>query len=569
MVRPFQAWLLGLVCSAGTCVVAASAPVAAASLPEGLPREPSGLITLGRLLLTLLGLVLLLGGSRWPIATATLMFLVPSLAIGLMTLATTSYLLALAGALAVAAVGLALLLRFPRIGWGLASSWPLAAAYQAHLLLSGSLERHHLTLLVLMLLGAGLGAAWPGRAPALVATALGTVALAAAWPGAGHTLALLGVAAVGLAWQWLGLARLGQPLDQPPRPWRDRASEAGRVLLRHVGWAGTGVLLLLLVTSLTAPAPGPLTPRASQRLERLQNLHPPSRPGLVLSRADSFYVLGAALPVAFLGHDTLWQRLTMPVRGRSPSLAIHELRGVKTTDEIATMRRAAAITAGAFVAVTPRVRAGTTEAELEEVVLKAFRAGGATGIAFRPIIASGANAVLPHYDANRATLAEGLVVIDIGCMVDGYSSDMTRTFPVLAAPTLAQRRLLTVVQAAKRTAEEVCRAGVAYQDLHQAAKAVITRAGFGAYFTHFVGHHVGIQTHDTGPRRLEEGCVITIEPGIYVPRQAHVDKAYWDLGVRLEDTYVVRATSCEPLASYPDLPWPTAAETTAARQPRE
>ena len=139
------------------------------------------------------------------------------------------------------------------------------------------------------------------------------------------------------------------------------------------------------------------------------------------------------------------------------------------------MRRAAAITASAFDAIAPLVHPGTNEREIDAAITAAFVAGGATGRAFESVVGSGPNAVLPHYMANDAELREGLVVVDIGCSVDGYASDMTRTFPVPATWSAAQRRLLDVVLAAKEQARTALKPGASLRDLN--ARPHVDRGG--------------------------------------------------------------------------------------------
>ena len=106
------------------------------------------------------------------------------------------------------------------------------------------------------------------------------------------------------------------------------------------------------------------------------------------------------------------------------------MRAVKSEAELEAMRRAAAITSQAFADIEPLIRPGVNEAEIEAQILRTYAENGATGVAFKSIVGSGSNAIIPHYEKNDAEMTEGLVVIDIGCEIDHYASDMTRTFPV-------------------------------------------------------------------------------------------------------------------------------------------
>jgi len=291
------------------------------------------------------------------------------------------------------------------------------------------------------------------------------------------------------------------------------------------------------------------------RLHALEEQGELARPGLVFSALNNFYLSGKPLQVTLVTEEgSWWSRLTFPVTGRSLTRTVQRMRAVKDERELEAMRRAAEITSQAFADIEPLIRAGVNEAEIEERILRSFGENGATGVAFKSIVGSGANAVLPHYEKNNAEMTEGLVVIDIGCEVDHYASDMTRTFPVAGKLSEAEAHLIEVVIEAGDAARETLKAGVTFGDVHDAAAKVIEDAGFGDYFTHRVGHHVGLHVHDPGHSPLEPGMVLTIEPGIYIPAGADTDQNYWNLGVRIEDTYIVTEDGWEQITSYPWCP---------------
>ncbi len=166
-------------------------------------------------------------------------------------------------------------------------------------------------------------------------------------------------------------------------------------------------------------------------------------------------------------------------------------------------------------------------------------------------MAAGANAVLPHSSANRAVMRAGLVVIDIGCSVDNYTSDMTRTFAVRGRLSPAERKLLDVIVAAGDSARAHLQPGATMRDLHRRAAAVIAAAGFGPFSNHYLGHHLGLEVHDPSSDSLAAGMVITLEPGIYIPAGAAVDSSFWNLGARLEDTYLVTEQGYETITAFP------------------
>jgi methionine aminopeptidase len=523
-------------------------------LPVGLTAEPNVLVTLLRVVALLWAATLLLAGRRLARTTVGTLLLLVGAAVGWGALASTSYLLAIVAAVAVLAVGIAAFEVAPRVVMTLATAWPLPAAYLAVVLLQGDFPRRRWLLLVLLVVGAALGALLPEPSVGIVASALGVALLALAWPGEPRPW-LLGVLVVAVAWNLVGLRRplaLRGRFPEPAGGRRDVRTPVRRSLVVGAG----GLLGFFLLAALVAPQPAAAGAEQAAHLQAVRARAGLSRPGFVTGSANGFYLFGRPLPVALAGPGGgLTQRLAVLAVGASPTRAVAAARTVKTAEELARMRRAAAITATAFDAIRPLVRPGTNEREIDAAITAAYVVGGATGRAFASVVGSGPNAVRPHYMANDAELREGLVVVDIGCSVDGYASDMTRTFPVRGTFSESERTLVDVVLEAKEEARKALRPGVTMRELNKLAKDVIDKAGFGPFFIHGLGHHVGIDVHDPGARGpLEAGMVVTLEPGIYVPAGAAVDRAYWNLGVRIEDTYVVTADGCEPLVEYPQLP---------------
>lgn len=216
---------------------------------------------------------------------------------------------------------------------------------------------------------------------------------------------------------------------------------------------------------------------------------------------------------------------------------IERLRARKDAAEIATIERATAIALAAFDDVRATLQPGVTEVEVAHAVEAAMRRRGARGHAFEPIVAFGERGAMPHAKLSDRPLREGEpVIIDWGAEVDGYCSDLTRSF-VLGPEPERFRELYEIVAEAQRTAIARVEAGMSGADAHALAAEVIAAAGYGEQFTHGLGHGVGLDVHDyppyLGPSSediLEEGMVFTIEPGIYVPG--------WG-GVRIEDIVVL------------------------------
>lgn len=222
------------------------------------------------------------------------------------------------------------------------------------------------------------------------------------------------------------------------------------------------------------------------------------------------------------------------------------LREVKDAAEVKAMRRAAALGCRVFETVLPEMRAGVTELEVAARLEFAARMGGAEGMSFETIVASGKRSALPHGRATGAKLPRrGFVTLDFGVVVDGYCSDMTRTVFV-GKSNSRERAVYDSVLEAQVAAVARVRAGVSCGEVDEAARSVLRKAKLDKWFTHSTGHGVGLEIHE-GPRvaakqdqPLVEGMVITIEPGVYLPRE---------FGIRIEDTVVVRRRGCEVITA--------------------
>jgi Xaa-Pro aminopeptidase len=226
-------------------------------------------------------------------------------------------------------------------------------------------------------------------------------------------------------------------------------------------------------------------------------------------------------------------------------------------------------------------RPGRMEYEIEAELLHEFRRNGAQFPAYSPIVAGGAHACVLHYVANDARLRDGdLLLIDAGCELDGYASDITRTFPVNGRFSGAQRSVYQLVLAAQKAAIEAVRPGAAWNEPHDAAVRVLARGmldlklvrgsldevlekeTYKRFYMHRTGHWLGLDVHDAGEyrragrwRTLAPGMALTVEPGLYIRAAADVPRALHDIGVRIEDDVVVSASGCEVLtAEAPKAP---------------
>ena len=229
---------------------------------------------------------------------------------------------------------------------------------------------------------------------------------------------------------------------------------------------------------------------------------------------------------------------------------IRRLRAVKDDAELARMQLAASIVDAALAEAESLLTVGTTECDLAHALEDGMRARGASGPAYETIVASGPNSALPHARPSERAFADGdLVVVDAGAMVEGYRSDMTRTFCIGTAKgeVATIHELVTRAQAAGLAA---VRPGIEVGSIDDVCRELITDEGFGEEFSHGTGHGVGLDIHELPAVRrgntaiLQPGHVITVEPGIYVPGLG---------GVRVEDMVVVTEDGCRPLTQHPKI----------------
>ena len=289
-----------------------------------------------------------------------------------------------------------------------------------------------------------------------------------------------------------------------------------------------------------------------------------------------------------------------PTTHRDLGPLLSEMRLIKDPGEIDTMRRAARISAGAHARAmrfcagrfSAQPTGGVREYEIEAELLHEFRRHGAQSPAYNSIVAAGANACVLHYAAGNTELQAGeLCLIDAGCELDGYASDITRTFPANGRFTGPQRTLYDIVLAAQDAAVAATHPGARQRDAHDAAVRVLSQgmldtgllsqdlhgnvddiiasAAYRQFYMHGTGHWLGRDVHDVGEylaleeapveqpdglgntvvkkpsRMLQPGMVVTVEPGLYVRPAEHVPEHYWNIGIRIEDDAVITPTGCE------------------------
>ena len=228
---------------------------------------------------------------------------------------------------------------------------------------------------------------------------------------------------------------------------------------------------------------------------------------------------------------------------------VEGLRAVKDAGEVARIEAACDIASAALAEVLPLAAGGVTERAFAHALEAAMRERGASGPSFDTIVSAGANGALPHHRADETPIRLGdLLVIDFGCMVDGYCSDMTRTVVVGDVPEDWQAELVAAATAAQAAGVAAVRPGAVGKDVHETCAAVLDARGMRELFTHGTGHGVGLVIHEapwalpTATDVLEVGNVITVEPGVYRVGLG---------GVRVEDTVLVTPDGCRPLTKTP------------------
>ena len=294
-------------------------------------------------------------------------------------------------------------------------------------------------------------------------------------------------------------------------------------------------------------------------------------PGIMEARSCVYYTMGVYAD--FDARITDWVK---SLRNRVPSGVhtphefvaldhlLHDMRLYKSRAEISAMRRSAKVAVAAHKKVMSMAEPGLYEYELEAELIHEFRRNDASN-SYSPIVGGGPNGCVLHYVANNAPLADGdLVLIDAGCELDYYASDITRTFPVNGRFSGEQRAVYEVVLEAQLAAIDKVRPGNHWNDPHDAAVRVITRGlkklgllqgslpklvrdgAYREFFMHRTGHWIGMDVHDVGDykvgdewRLLESGMVMTVEPGIYVPASRKVPARFRNIGVRIEDDVAV------------------------------
>lgn len=259
-----------------------------------------------------------------------------------------------------------------------------------------------------------------------------------------------------------------------------------------------------------------------------------------------------------------------------PATIVHEMRVLKSADEIQLMQKAADIAAEAHVEAMKTVKPGMKEYEVEAQIEQVFRRRGASGPSYTSIVGAGANATVLHYINNDGELRDGeLLLVDAGAEYKGYASDITRTFPINGRFSKAQREIYDLVLETQMSCVEMVRPGVTHDELKTHSVEMLTEGmvklgllkgepeelikeeKYKQFYMHGLGHLLGIDVHDVGiyyydkqSRALEPGVVMTVEPGIYIaPDTKDIPEQYLGIGVRIEDDVLCTANGPQVLTT--------------------
>lgn len=229
------------------------------------------------------------------------------------------------------------------------------------------------------------------------------------------------------------------------------------------------------------------------------------------------------------------------------SPCVDVVRSCKDDGEREKMRTVSRLNDAGMAEFKKNIHLGMTEQELAEGMEAIYRSIGADGNSFVPLVGFGKNAAVGHHEPDGTKLKEGdCVLLDVGCKKDGYCADMTRTF-FYKTVSAKHREVYNIVKKANETAEMIIKPGVRFCDIDRAARDVIEREGYGKYFTHRLGHSIGIEVHEPGDvscshtDKVKPGMTFSIEPGIYLEGK---------VGVRIEDLVLVTEGGCEVLNHF-------------------
>jgi Xaa-Pro aminopeptidase len=241
---------------------------------------------------------------------------------------------------------------------------------------------------------------------------------------------------------------------------------------------------------------------------------------------------------------------------------LHELREIKTPEEIAILKHAVIISGQGHIEAMKSIQPGISERQIPGVHEFVHRAMGAEDAGYLPIIGAGNNGCILHYSTNdKEQIKDRLVLMDVGAEYMSYTGDITRTVPVKGFFNQEEKLVYDLVLNALEEGIQAAKKGSTFRDIDQACRKTINdglvqlgiiKAGENHnYFPHGVSHHMGLDVHDRGNyKTLKPGMVITVEPGIYIPENSNTDKKWWNIAVRIEDNFLITEDRTENLSAF-------------------
>jgi Xaa-Pro aminopeptidase len=268
---------------------------------------------------------------------------------------------------------------------------------------------------------------------------------------------------------------------------------------------------------------------------------------------EQFKIKAAANPVA--NNNRIDARLFRQITG--------SLREIKTPEELALIRKAVEISCLGQNEVMKAVQPSMSELEIQGLHEFVHKKYGAEGVGYGSIVGSGENGCILHYMENSKTaIGTEMLLMDVGAEYHGYTADVTRTVPVDGKFSEEEKAIYQLVYDAQEAAFKVLKDGAKWNDASTAAREVIAngllklgiiknKSEVGKYYPHGLGHHIGLDVHDrAASNTLKKGMVMTIEPGIYIPKDSPCDKKWWSIAVRIEDDVLIRENDYELLSAF-------------------
>lgn len=272
----------------------------------------------------------------------------------------------------------------------------------------------------------------------------------------------------------------------------------------------------------------------------------------------SIEILGEFLPnEGVISIDNQWPSLNLinliqlnnNIKFADSTSIIGKLRLKKDLHEIELLKKSGAIADEVVGKTIDFIKVGMTELEVVDEIQRLFEMHNVKKMSFNPVVGAGKNGAVPHHHSGETKISEGdMVVIDIGGIKDFYCSDITRTIFIGDSVTEEMQTVYNTVKYAQEEAVKAIKPGVPLKEIDRVARDIITEAGYGAQFTHRTGHGLGIEVHEepfvtfNNDQLLEEGMVISVEPGVYLSEK---------FGVRIEDIVVVTQSGFERINNYP------------------